>query len=218
MKKLRAFVVIAVLVALLGGCGFITGLFGPSKNNILSWVKNIKDGTVYQIQERYSAGGESDTYEYTIEIVDVDERETKTIIRAIADGGDYYLIADDARGELVQSFDDIVDDTDQVLLEVPVEEGGSWVSYLHSYILYVGIPDRRFTIEQMKGTRDAGTEVAKDVVVVSVNLTDVWSETTFSTAEVYFSPTYGWLGDRYVFQEDGVTYTYETMITDIDIP
>lgn len=158
MKKLRLLAVVVLLVALLGGCTFFSSLFGPSKNNILGWVAGIVDGARYSYQERVSSTDpdyylDGRTYDYVVEVVDVEARETKTIIRTLFDGDNHYLIADDARGQLLSSQNDIVGDDDQILLETPVEEGNTWVGPLDSYVLLWVISgtvaDVRFTIDRL---------------------------------------------------------------------
>jgi hypothetical protein len=67
-------------------------------------------------------------------------------------------------------------------------------------------------------TREAGAETANDVVVIDVDFPSDTFAGSFSLAEMYFSPTYGWLGERYEYTESGTDYSMETVTTDIDKP
>lgn len=219
MRKLKAVVVIVALAALLGGCSFITGLFGPGKNNIRDWVASLTVGTKLMVHWSYT--DEDPAYsdaedDIAIEVVDVIERETRTVIRVLIDGSTSYLIADDTSGKLVMSDDDLVSDDDGVVLKVPVEDGGTWVDnviLLSTGYIYSNV---RATISTTKGTRDAGVDTATDVVDVTVDLADIYE--TFVSAHIYFSPKYGWLGERAEFSDGTYTWVYEMSVTDIDRP
>jgi hypothetical protein len=92
------------------------------------------------------------------------------------------------------------------------------------YILYSVFPsfspvdDTTFSIDAVDATREAGAETATDVVVIDVSFPSDAFAGTFSRAEICFSPTYGWLGDRYEYTESGIDYSMETVTTDIDQP
>ena len=229
MRRIRIIVAVVVLAAVLGGCTWLGGLFGPNKNNIMDWLKDLPEGARASYQERLTSSNTSwglhgITYNYTIEVVDKNVRDTRTVVRVLFDGDTSYLIADDTRGQLVASYDDLVDAGDMIVLKVPVEEGTTWIGPLDTYIFtWVGfstVNDARFTIRETKGTKTAGGTTVEDVVVLSVRFPDnFWAEgTVVSSAEIYYSPTHGWLGDRYVISEGGHTYTFETAVTDLDLP
>ncbi|TVR59452.1 MAG: hypothetical protein EA426_06985, partial [Spirochaetaceae bacterium] len=96
--------------------------------------------------------------------------------------------------------------------------GTRWTGSFTSYILYDDFSEVPFRIAATGGTRDAGPFTATDVVTVRVDLSGQWEGITFSTAEYYFSPTYGWLGDKFVLTYEGQTLTFETTVSDIILP
>lgn len=211
MKTSKFIVTFLIVVVIVSGCD----LFGPNKKKILAWVDNLQYDTRYSMVERYSAGGQSETYSYSITITDIDQRSGRTTVTLNFDGGSAYLIADDARGSLYLSGTSTIGDTSMIMLKTPVEVGTGWTGWFSSYILFDDFQDVRFRISATGGTRDAGSFTANDVVTVRVDLSGKWENVNFSVSEYYYSPTYGWLGDKFVFTFDGQTFTYETTVSDL---
>ena len=223
MKRSKVVLLAVAVTLLVIGCA----LLGPSKNKILAWVDNIEEGTRYRMQLRWVFPNDSVTDTANIDITSVDQRSDRTVIRLSAYGYSYYLIAHDARGALYWSYEDTFDDDTMIMLKTPVEEGTRWFgrlltpawSWALGYAGIVSFSDVPFRITQMGGTREAGAVTADDVVTIRVDLSDVFEAgtVTFTTSEYYYSPTYGWLGEKYVSTVDGDTYTLEIRITDITV-
>ena len=182
-KRLGVGLLLVVMVAGLSGCALITMIFGPSANDIMAWWPDYKVGTRLVYRE-YSLRTDPDlnyTGTVTVEIVDVDERENRTVVRVSVDGGTEYYIIDKDRGEIVLGGDTFIDDNDEVVLKTPVEEGNIWYNWT----------DYRYSIEQVGATKDVPAGVYKDVVIVRITNVN-WNYTQYR--ELYISPTVGNVG------------------------
>ena len=220
MRSWRIWAACVVIVVVLGGCG--VGLFGPNKNKIMHWVQGIEETTT--ISYRYTAkytGFDDETYSFQAEVLEVDVRETRTIVELLFDGDRVYLIADDNRGEMVYSLDDLIDDDDAVLLETPVEEGTSWISHTIRWVW--NVENARYTIEETGVTESVGAETLDDVVRVSVDIPDDIQDSygyTVSRYDVLVSPSLGLVGFSYkdTDDDDGAVYSLDLVVTDVSRP
>ncbi len=212
-KRLGVGFLLAVMVVALSGCTLWNMIFGPSANDIMAWWPDYKVGTRLVYRE-YSLRTDPDlnyTGTVTVEIVDVDERENRTVVRVSVDGGTEYYIIDKDRGEIVLGGDTFIDDNDEVVLKTPVEEGNIW------YTTWNYWPDTKYSISQVKATRDVPAGVYKDVVIVRLTNPDFPSHVI--TFELYISPTVGYLGFKIVYDQAAAGWIEEGLeLQDVDEP
>jgi len=186
IKRVLLIAAIAVVIPLLGSCTVWQMFFGPDKNSIDAWwPKDFKVGTrlTYKYHENYTESEYNYDETGIVEITDIDERETRTVVKTVAFGDIDYIIIDKDKGEIVRSDDTIIDDNDEVVLKTPVEEGTTWYNWTNS----------KYTIDQVKSSRTVEAGTFDDVVVVKVVDPD-WQ--TITSVNLYFSVTgsnLGWI-------------------------
>ncbi|NOY09208.1 MAG: hypothetical protein GXP33_10260 [Spirochaetes bacterium] len=214
MKSIRRAATIILLFAvilLLGSCNILQMFFGPDKNDISAWwPKDFKVGTrlSYRYYETYTDSGYNYEENIIVEITDIDERETRTIIKTSEDGAIVYYIIDKENGKLIKSTDSSVDDNDEVVLKTPVEEGTTWYNWTNT----------RYEIDNVKENKTVEAGTFDDVVVLKVSDPD-W--TTITSVNLYISTTGGNLG--WVQKYDSSVSYYGIMengieLQDIDKP
>lgn len=214
MRKMKRVLLAATIVAailFLGSCTVWQMFFGPDKNNIDAWwPKDFKVGTVltYSYHETYTDPSDNYKETFTVEITDIDERETRTVIKTSEDGDIVYLIIDKDEGEMVRSGDTIIDDNDEVVLKTPVEEGTTWYNWTNT----------KYTIDQVKSSKTVEAGTFDDVVIIKVDDPD-WQ--TITSVYLYYSVTGGNLGWTQTY-DSSVSY-YGIMengieLTNIDKP
>lgn len=182
MKLRKIAVLVMILVVSLGSCS----LFGPSKSNILSWWPddtNVGDKLVYSWTGLLVGGG-TETGTEVNEILDIDERKTKTVIRTT----NGYMVIDDIKEVIALGDDDIVDEYDMVILKVPVEAGTIWTS---DEVLLIDMDDSQYEITATKQSLEAAGKVYKDAVHVTI--TDPDYTDAIAVYEYYWSPSAGLL-------------------------
>lgn len=186
IKRVLLMAALAVVILLLGSCTVWQMFFGPDKNSIDAWwPKDFKVGTIltYKYHETYTTAEYNYDDTFTVEITDIDERETRTVITTVEDGDIVYIIIDKDKGEVVRSGDTIIDDNDEVVLKTPIEEGTTWYNWTNS----------KYTIDQVKSSKTVEAGTFDDVVVVKVSDPD-WQ--TITSANLYLSVTgsnLGWI-------------------------
>ncbi len=207
-KRLGVGLLLVVMVVGLSGCALITMIFGPSANDIMAWWPDYKVGTrlVYRYYELWTNPNYDNDHPVTVEIIDIEERETRTVVRVSVDGDPSYYIIDKDRGEIVLSSDTFIDQNDEVVLKTPVEEGNIWYNWTN----------RKYSISQVKATKDVPAGVYKDVVIIRVTDPD-WNYTLYQ--ELYISPTVGNVGWLIVYDQAATGWIEDGLeLLDVDEP
>lgn len=211
IKRVLLTVTVVAAILFLGSCTVWQMFFGPDKNSIDAWwPKDFKIGTIltYKYHETYTTSEYNNTDTFTIEITDIDERETRTVIKTVENGNVVYLIVDKDKGEIVRSSDTTIDDNDEVVLKTPVEEGTTWYNWTNS----------KYTIDEVKSSKTVEAGTFDDAVVVKVSDPD-WQ--TITSVHLYYSVTGGNLGWTQTFNPDvsyyGITES-GIELTNIDKP
>ena len=222
MKRIALIAAVVLAILFLGSCTVWQMFFGPDKNSIDAWwPKDFKIGTqlTYRYYETTTDGTADNTY--TREITDVDDRESKIVVKTNGSLSEYYtgmpifplyFIIDKDGGDLLFSFDEYIDNDDMILLETPIEEGTIW------YLTGDG-ENVKFTIDQVKQTRTVGNETYDDVVVVKTSGYGDYDGYLVSM-KFYLSATAGYLGYVMKWNSDTTGGLIETgfELTNIDKP
>ncbi len=173
-------------------------------NNIRDWVTIPTEGDEYRYSQRvkYSSDDSWDESDFTIEIIDIEEKGDDIIIETLTNGSDYdyrgYTIIDKDKNLIASSDDEYYDkDNDFVILKTPVEIGNKWYGLSNATYL-------EFEIEKVgeSKTVDAGTY--NDCIVIVYSYSDI----NWTMWEMWYSPSAGTI----IYQEFEDNSGYHSII------
>ncbi len=194
---------ISILLILISSCSL---LLGPDANIIADWFNLPKDGTEYVMRWHDNYEGSTDSGAYSMEVIEVEDRDTRAFVRYRDDyGDDYYIVMDKDEETIAFSYDEYFDkDDDFIILQTPVEVGEDW---------YTGVYKAEIMEIDKEYSCDAGD--FNDIVEVYLRYVDgdykheitlYWSRKEGFI--VYWYEKYSWDGEAY--------YTYTEELDEIN--